>query len=121
MGAKNHCSHCAALHERKGSYCSKKCTDAAYRARKKAAESKPETSDTSTTNPDEVVENFEKTFGFPVRLFWNKKLERKSSSCAKAGTALSFEQITKAGDCVLYRVRRGKRNFFTTNKELAQD
>jgi hypothetical protein len=114
---KNHCSHCGAIHEKKGMYCSKKCTDAAYRARKKAAavEDEPKA---SSTDPVSVVERFEKSFGFPVRLFWNRRLESKNSSCAKAGTPLSFEQITKVGDRVIYRVRRGKRNFFTSSKEI---
>ena len=116
---KNHCSHCGAIHEKKGMYCSKKCTDAAYRARKKAAEVKEETK-TSSTDPDVIVERFEKSFGFPVRLFWNRRLEPKNSSCAKAGTPLSFEQITKVGDRVIYRVRRGKRNFFTSSKEIEE-
>lgn len=118
---KNHCSHCGAIHEKRGMYCSKRCTDAAYRARKKAAvvleveEVKP-----SVTDPDVVVERFEKAFGFPVRLFWNRRLEPKNSSCAKAGTLLSFEQVTKVGGRVIYRVRRGKRNFFTSNREIEE-
>jgi hypothetical protein len=113
----NKCNHCDTLHDKKGMYCSKKCTDAAYRARKKAAAVVPVTS--STTDPDEVIEKFTKRFGFPVRLFWNKRLERENSSCAKAGTNLEFEQISKKGGKVIYRVRRGKRNFFTSDKELA--
>jgi hypothetical protein len=100
-------------------YCSKKCTDAAYRARKKASVVVGEVK-TSTTEPDVVVERFEKSFGFPVRLFWNRRLEAKNSSCAKAGTVLSFEQITKVGGRVIYRVRRGKRNFFTSSKEIEE-
>jgi len=116
---KNHCSHCGAIHEKKGMYCSKKCTDAAYRARKKASVVVEEVK-TSTTEPDVVVERFEKSFGFPVRLFWNRRLEAKNSSCAKAGTVLSFEQITKVGGRVIYRVRRGKRNFFTSSKEIEE-
>jgi len=113
----NKCNHCDTLHDKKGMYCSKKCTDAAYRARKKAAAVVPVTS--STTDPDGVIEKFTKRFGFPVRLFWNKTLERENSSCAKAGTTLEFEQISKKGGKVIYRVRRGKRNFFTSDKELA--
>ena len=116
---KNHCSHCGAIHEKKGMYCSKKCTDAAYRARKKASAVVEEVK-TSITEPDSVVERFEKSFGFPVRLFWNRRLEPKNSSCAKAGTVLSFEQITKVGGRVIYRVRRGKRNFFTSSKEIEE-
>lgn len=118
---KNHCSHCGAIHERKGLYCSKKCTDAAYRARKKAGELKVEVEEkVSASDPEVVVEKFEKSFGFPVRLFWNRRLEPKNSSCAKAGTVLSFEQITKVGGRVIYRVRRGKRNFFTSSRELQE-
>jgi hypothetical protein len=86
-------------------YCSKKCTDAAYRARKKAS---TVVTETSTTDPDEVIEKFTKRFGFPVRLFWNKRLERENSSCAKAGTTLEFEQISKKGGRVIYRVREVK-------------
>jgi hypothetical protein len=111
----NTCTHCGDLHDKKGMYCSKKCTDAAYRARKKAS---TVVTETSTTDPDEVIEKFTKRFGFPVRLFWNKRLERENSSCAKAGTTLEFEQISKKGGRVIYRVRRGKRNFFTSDKEL---
>ena len=110
----NKCNHCDTLHDKKGMYWSKKCTDAAYRARKKAAASA-----LSTTDPDDVIEKFTKRFGFPIRLFWNKRLERENSSCAKAGTTLEFEQISKKGGRVIYRVRRGKRNFFTSDKELA--
>ncbi len=113
----NACTQCGTLHDKKGIYCSKKCTDAAYRARKKAAATVTVT-ETSTTDPDDVLEKFTKRFGFPVRLFWNKRLEKENSSCAKAGTTLEFEQISKKGGKVIYRVRRGKRNFFTSDKEL---
>lgn len=113
----NACTQCGTLHDKKGMYCSKKCTDAAYRARKKAAASVPATA--STTDPDDVIEKFTKRFGFPIRLYWNKRLEKENSSCAKAGTPLEFEQISKKGGQVIYRVRRGKRNFFTSDKELA--
>jgi hypothetical protein len=33
---------------------------------------------------------------------------------------LDFEQITRVGGTVVYRVRRGKRNFFTSSKEIDQ-
>jgi len=114
---KNHCTHCGAIHERKGTYCSKKCSDAAYRARKKAGPTEPKA---STSDPEVVVEKFTKAFGFPVRLYWNRRLEGKNSSCAKAGTILEFEQITKVGGRVIYRVRRGKRNFFTSSREIEE-
>lgn len=65
-----------------------------------------------------VIESFTQSFGFPVRLYWNLRLENENSSCAKAGTELSFETITTKGKQTIYRVRRGKRNFFTTSKEL---
>lgn len=113
----NACTQCGSLHDKKGIYCSKKCTDAAYRARKKAS-TPVIVSETSTTNPDDVIARFTRSFGFPVRLFWNKRLERKNSSCAKAGTKLDFEQVSNKGGKVIYRVRRGKRNFFTSDKEL---
>jgi hypothetical protein len=114
---KSHCTHCGAIHERKGIYCSKKCADAAYRARKKAEPIEPKA---STSDPEVVVERFSKAFGFPVRLYWNRRLEGKNSSCAKAGTLLEFEQITKVGGRVIYRVRRGKRNFFTSSREIEE-
>ena len=62
-----------------------------------------------------------KTFDFPVRLFWNRRFEAKNSSCAKAGVELNFEEISKAGSEITYRVRRGKRNFFANSIELAKD
>ena len=65
-----------------------------------------------------VIESFVQAFGFPVRLKWNLRLESENSSCAKAGTELSFESISTKGKQTIYRVRRGKRNFFTTSKEL---
>ena len=114
---KSHCTNCGAIHERKGIYCSKKCSDAAYRARKKAGPTEPKA---SKTDPDVVVERFSQAFGFPVRLYWNRRLETKNSSCAKAGTLLEFEQITKVGAHVIYRVRRGNRNFFTSSREIEE-
>lgn len=77
----------------------------------------PKTS--SKTQPKEVVEKFTKTFGFPVRLYWNLRLEKENSSCAKAGTELEFEQINEDGEKKIYRVRRGKRNFFTSSEDLS--
>ena len=55
-----------------------------------------------------------KTFDKPVRLFWNRRFEEKNSSCAKPGVELNFEEIENGE----YRVRRGKRNFFTNTEEL---
>ena len=114
---KSHCTNCGAIHERKGVYCSKRCSDAACRARKKAGPTEPKA---SKTDPDVVVERFSQAFGFPVRLYWNRRLEPKNSSCAKAGTLLEFEQITKVGGKIIYRVRRGKRNFFTSSREIEE-
>lgn len=95
--------------------------DKAYRERKKAEVSAPpEIVEGSRTDPDVIVATFTKTFGFPVRLFWNRRLEPANSSCAKAGTLLSFEQITNRGGRVIYRVRRGKRNFFTSDSEIKE-
>jgi hypothetical protein len=111
---KSHCLHCGAIHERKSSYCSVKCSGAAYRERKKEPEA-------PKVDPEVIVEKFTKAFGFPVRLFWSKRLEPESSSCAKAGTVLEFEQITRVGGRVIYRVRRGKRNFFTSSKEIEEN
>jgi hypothetical protein len=86
----------------------------APKAAKKAAAPKK----TEAAKAKEVYEAFEKTFGFPVRLYWNMRMERENSSCAKAGTPLSFEEIKEEGKVVAYRVRRGKRNFFTTPAEI---
>lgn len=96
--------------------------DKAYRERKKAAgaSAAPVPVEGSRTDPDVVVATFTKTFGFPVRLFWNRRLEAVNSSCAKAGTKLSFEQITNRGGRVIYRVRRGKRNFYTSDSEIKE-
>lgn len=93
--------------------------DKAYRKRVKEAAAEEATMG-SRTDPDVVVETFTKTFGFPVRLFWNRRLEAVNSSCAKAGTKLSFEQITNRGGRVIYRVRRGKRNFYTSDSEIKE-
>ena len=96
--------------------------DKAYRERKKAAGAivAPEPVTGSRTDPEVVVATFTKKFGFPVRLFWNRRLEPVNSSCAKAGTPLSFEQITNRGGRVIYRVRRGKRNFYTSDSEIKE-
>ena len=61
---------------------------------------------------------FARKFDIPVRLFWNKAFETKNSSCAKPGTELTFEVIEEKGTDKIYRVRRGKRNFFTNTEEL---
>jgi hypothetical protein len=110
---KTHCLHCGAIHERKSNYCSEKCTGAAYRAKKKGEATK-------VVDPEVIVEKFTKAFGFPVRLYWSRRLEPENSSCAKAGTVLEFEQITRVSGRVIYRVRRGKRNFFTSSKEIEE-
>lgn len=96
--------------------------DKAYRERKKAAGAivALEPVGGSRTDPEVVVATFTKKFGFPVRLFWNRRLEAVNSSCAKAGTQLSFEQITNRGGRVIYRVRRGKRNFYTSDSEIKE-
>lgn len=96
--------------------------DKAYRERKKTSADTPtlEPVKGSRTDPDVVVATFTKTFGFPVRLFWNRRLEAVNSSCAKAGTKLNFEQITNRGGRVIYRVRRGKRNFYTSDSEIKE-
>lgn len=73
----------------------------------------------AAVKPEKVEATFERTFDFPVRLYWNMRMDRKSSSCAKAGTPLNFEEIIEKDEVVAYRVRRGKRNFFTTPMELS--
>lgn len=73
-----------------------------------------------STTEKEVIASFTQTFGFPVRLFWNQRIEDENSSCAKPGTELTFEEMGKKDEDTLYRVRRGKRNFFTTAKELVE-
>lgn len=57
-------------------------------------------------------------FEQPIRLFWNQRFEMKNSSCVKPNTELNFEVITSDAKGVIYRIRRGKRNFFTNTKEL---
>jgi hypothetical protein len=79
---------------------------------------KPVVASKPVVTEEAVVESFTQAFGFPVRLYWNLRLESENSSCAKAGTELSFETISMKGKQTIYRVRRGKRNFFTTTKEL---
>ena len=111
---KTHCLQCGAIHERKSNYCSEKCTGAAYRSKKKGETIKV------SPDPEVIVERFTKAFGFPVRLYWSRRLEPQNSSCAKAGTVLVFEQITRVSGRVIYRVRRGKRNFFTSSKEIEE-
>lgn len=108
---------------RKSSY------DKQYRERKKGIFARPSSEETLCDHPEtsvkkakastkKIKEVMEKTFDFPVRLYWNGKMEKEKSSCAKAGTPLSFEEIKRDGEFISYRVRRGKRNFFTTSKEM---
>lgn len=106
--------------------------DREYRARKKAEKLASETSSTSkpevvaikkketTKKEKSVVETFTETFGFPVRLYWNRNIEEENSSCARPNTELTFEKIGEVKGEDLYRVRRGKRNFFTVKSELAE-
>jgi hypothetical protein len=113
----------------------KAASDKAYRERKKAglvgrsAEvAEAPKAKAKATKPakekvskeEEVVNSFTQTFGFPVRLYWNQRIEEVNSSCAKPGTELTFEEMGKKGKQTLYRVRRGKRNFFTTSGELVE-
>jgi glutamate formiminotransferase len=86
----------------------------------KVVKSKEVKAKKEATTEKEVSESFTKTFGFPVRLFWNQRIEDENSSCAKPGTELTFEEMGKKNEETLYRVRRGKRNFFTTSKELVE-
>jgi len=107
--------------------------DKAYRERKKAglvarpietveapAKAKPAKAKKETPTAEQVEGTFTKTFGFPVRLYWNQRIEEVNSSCAKPGTELTFEEMGTKGKATLYRVRRGKRNFFTTSTDLVE-
>jgi hypothetical protein len=67
-----------------------------------------------------VIETFTKEFGFPVRLYWNRNIDQENSSCARPNTELTFEKIGEVKGEDLYRVRRGKRNFFTVKSELSE-
>ena len=71
--------------------------------------------------PEGEVPAITRTIENPVRLFWNRRFENVNSSCAKPGSVLSFEEISREDDNVIYRVRRGKRNFFANSIELAKD
>ena len=63
--------------------------------------------------------NFSSKFDHPVRTYWNLRFEKKNSSCAKAGTSLDFEFVNQNKKGVMiYRIRRGKRNFYTTSLDL---
>lgn len=106
--------------------------DKAYRERKKAglvgrpvdvetpAPAKVSKPVKEVPTAEQIEGTFTETYGFPVRLYWNQRYEEVNSSCAKPGTELTFEPIGKKGKHVTYRVRRGKRNFFTTSKDLVQ-
>jgi hypothetical protein len=108
--------------------------DKAYRERKKAGlvarpieaveepakKEKPAKAKKEVPTAEQVEGTFTKTFGFPVRLYWNQRIEEVNSSCAKPGTELTFEEMGTKGKATLYRVRRGKRNFFTTSTDLVE-
>jgi hypothetical protein len=105
----------------------KSAYDKEYRKRKKAGivarpvsevESVKEEKITAIKKAKKIKSTFEKVFDFPVRLYWNMRMEKETSSCAKAGTTLSFEEIKKKDKVIAYRVRRGKRNFFTLSSEI---
>jgi hypothetical protein len=111
----------------------KAASDKAYRERKKAglvgrpietveapAKAKPAKAKKEAPTAAQVESAFTKTFGFPVRLYWNQRIEEVNSSCAKPGTELTFEEMGTKGKATLYRVRRGKRNFFTTSTDLVE-
>ncbi len=87
----------------------------------KEVETKANTTElTSKEIPVEInPTTFTKSFDHPIRTYWNRRFERENSSCAKPGTPLEFEQINVRKDGVIeYRVRRGKRNFFTTSYDM---
>lgn len=71
--------------------------------------------------PKKEVASITRKFETPVRLFWNRRFEDKNSSCAKPGVELTFEEIETTGENTVYRVRRGKRNFFANTETLAKD
>ena len=136
------CVICGTKHTRNSNYCSKRCGDKAYRLRKKAElvaarpveieavsiKAKKENIPVVETPKDETPKvekvKIKKSpvtvvtikIDRPLRLFWNRRFEEKNSSCAKVGTELTLETISEG----IYRIRRGKRNFFTNKEELAK-
>jgi len=121
------CIVCGDSHERNSAYCSKACGDKAYRERKKAEKVTVETP-VASSKPEPVEKvavavtvGVPVTIDSPVRLFWNRRFENEKSSCAKAGSELTFEEINESDGVTVYRVRRGKRNFFANSKLLAKD
>jgi len=120
------CTHCGTTHEKRGIYCSKKCTDAAYRLRKKeAAKEEPilslETmSEVIEEAKEKVKEVITNVFNFKVRLYHSLKFVREKSYCASPGTPLVFEAITEVEGETVYRVRKGKRNYYVLGSEISQ-
>jgi hypothetical protein len=109
--------------------------DKAYRERKKAQQvlARPEVLEAPAPKKAAPVKKakpvietsefpastFDRTFDYPIRTYWNLRLEKENSSCAKAGTPLTFEYIHQdQKGVILYRVRRGKRHFYTTSSDL---
>jgi len=87
--------------------------DKAYRERKKAQQVMPRIENEFPQS------NFEKSFDHPIRTYWNLRFEKENSSCAKAGTLLNFEFIREDENGInYYRIKRGKRHFFTKSNEL---
>jgi hypothetical protein len=118
------CTHCGTAHEKRGIYCSKKCNDAAYRLRKKE-EVKPilslETmSEVIEEAKEKVKEVITSAFNFKVRLYHSLKFSREKSYCASPGTPLVFEPITEVEGETIYRVRKGKRNYYVLGSDINQ-
>ena len=88
--------------------------DKAYRERKKAQKAQVQTQEFPASN-------FSSSFEYPVRTYWNLRFENENSSCAKPGTPLNFEFIreNKNGEFI-YRIKRGKRHFYTKSNELVK-
>lgn len=98
----------------------RRSAEVAEAPKKKAAAKAAKPAKEKVSKEEAVVNSFTQTFGFPVRLYWNQRIEVDNSSCAKPGTELTFEEMGTKGKQTLYRVRRGKRNFFTTSNELVE-
>lgn len=80
------CVQCGATHERKGMYCSKSCTDKAYRERKKLKELK------SKLSPDETPEDED-----DLKINIPKEKGEKQRWCNFCGSTI--ENSDKLGFC----------------------
>lgn len=122
------CTQCGIEHERKGIYCSKRCTDAAYRARKKALLMKSIEPVQEVAEINEIVEEtkvkssskrkakeiISLVLTSPVRLFHSLKMIKEKSYCAKAGNQLNFEKVNEE----VFRIKKGKRIYYASSEEV---